>query len=191
MKQAFIMTLLAVVGCATPVEMEGYVLVDATEQAQEVLPQPWVFENRVMDAELLPFVEAGADRWRQASCIDIRVGDTGYPWSLVPFIREYEKDGRTLTVSGRTSVDGVIILASHAYKDVTVDHEFGHALGVVHMDADPNLMNSVIDELDIGRRNIITESVLTELCVIRECGCFNPEPIPLQFVLDGALPPAR
>lgn len=151
-----------------------------------------VFWNKVVNAELLPHAEYAIDRWIDASCLDIRIGDTGVEWTLVPEVLDDDGKPRMgVTGPNRIHPEYVRVSSAYNYKDRTSTHELGHRLGLDHVDeGGPNLMssrNTVEKDAEnhiILRYEQISEAALMELCTMRDCGCFNPEPTPVVDPAD-------
>lgn len=134
------------------------------------------YGNRVFDEGLLGPVTTAAERWRNASCLDIQVvdGEEGTLW----YYTEEELPPAKYDLLGSTDpdLDNPLWVVMEHHEPLVEErvalHEMGHRLGLLHDETE--VMIEAVTPLEW----FIGEKTLAKLCEIRDCSCFNPEPQP-------------
>lgn len=118
------------------------------------------------DATLLPAVERWADRWSEASGLDIVVSDAGVRVEMVAEL--LDEDGKDR--AGSTTIERDYVRINYRAVDIekAVGHELGHVLGGDHTDTDGVLSGHK------GARPVIDEAALISVCR-QGCPTFRPE----------------
>lgn len=142
------------------------------------------FPNWVVDEGLMPSVNEAIKRWTRASCLDIQLTEgQGTIWFYVDVIPPDADDG--VDPAGEVGPDLVNPLWAQVeehneHESFIALHELGHRLGLYHG------TRGIMFETIAPAEEYIGEEALTELCSLRNCGCFNPEEPP-----PPAPPPVR
>lgn len=175
-----VFTSAASTGCAGEAADPAPVFLEAPVQDSAPESEPEVFDNKVMDSELLSAVEIAAERWRAAACIDVQVNGSGVEWTLADtIVTEDGKQANGVLGPNRVEPTYAQVKRTAANWEHVATHEMGHRLGLQHVEGS-ELMNErdLVNRQEGLRFNHIGVEAVTQLCSIRNCGCFNPEPGP-------------